>query len=54
MLKNPSKYEILREAIFIISFTSSPALLLDDFAGRIARELWWTNKEFFPVDIIPP
>jgi hypothetical protein len=22
--------------------------------GRIARELWWTNQEFCPVDIIPP
>jgi hypothetical protein len=27
-------------AKFIISFASSPILLLDDFAGRIARELW--------------
>jgi hypothetical protein len=27
-------------AKFIISFASSPALLLYDFAGRIARELW--------------
>jgi hypothetical protein len=31
-----------------------PASLLDDFAGRIARELWTTNQEFSPVDIIPP
>jgi hypothetical protein len=23
-------------------------------AGRIARELGWTNQEIFPVDIIPP
>jgi len=23
-------------------------------AGRIARELWWTNQEFIYVDIIPP
>jgi hypothetical protein len=23
-------------------------------AGRIARELWWTNLEFSSVDIIPP
>jgi hypothetical protein len=22
-------------------------------AERIARELWWTNQEFYPVDIIP-
>jgi hypothetical protein len=39
-----------------ISFPSpvSPALLLDDSADRIAGELWWTNQEFFPVDIFPP
>jgi hypothetical protein len=29
-------------------------LLLDGSAGRIARELWWTNEEYYPVDIIPP
>jgi hypothetical protein len=23
-------------------------------AGSIARELWWTNKELFPVNIIAP
>jgi hypothetical protein len=23
-------------------------------AGRIARELWLTNQEFSPVNIIPP
>jgi hypothetical protein len=23
-------------------------------AGMIARELWWTNQEFYLVDIIPP
>jgi hypothetical protein len=23
-------------------------------AGRIARELWWTNQDLFFVDIIPP
>jgi hypothetical protein len=28
------------------------ALLLDDYAGRIVRELWRTNQEFSPVDII--
>jgi hypothetical protein len=31
-----------------------PDSLLDDFAGRIARELWWTNQEFSRVDIVPP
>jgi hypothetical protein len=29
-------------------------LLLDASAGRIARELWWMNQNFSPVDIIPP
>jgi hypothetical protein len=23
-------------------------------AGRISRELWWTNQEISPVDMIPP
>jgi hypothetical protein len=31
-----------------------PDLLLDYSAGRIARELCWTNQEFSTVDIIPP
>jgi hypothetical protein len=26
----------------------------DDSTGIIARELWWTNQDFSPVDIIPP
>jgi hypothetical protein len=30
------------------------ALLLEYSACRIAREPWWTNKSFFPVNIIPP
>jgi hypothetical protein len=30
------------------------ALLLDVSIGRVARELWWTNQESSPVDIIPP
>jgi hypothetical protein len=29
-------------------------LPLDDAAGGIAREFWWTNKESSPVDFIPP
>jgi hypothetical protein len=29
-------------------------LLPDDLAGRITRDLWWTNQEFSPVNIIPP
>jgi hypothetical protein len=28
--------------------------MLEDFADRIARELWWTNQEFDPFDIVPP
>jgi quinol-cytochrome oxidoreductase complex cytochrome b subunit len=28
-------------------------LLLEDCAGIISTELWWTNQEFSPVDIIP-
>jgi hypothetical protein len=28
-------------------------LLLDDSAGRIAREQSWKNHVFFPVDTIP-
>jgi hypothetical protein len=31
-----------------------PALLLDDSACRIARDLWWKNQEFPPVGTIPP
>jgi hypothetical protein len=27
--------------------------LLDYSAGRIARELWWKNQEFYPAGIIP-
>jgi hypothetical protein len=55
MLKILSKYE---QRFFTVpnSFPLpiSPVLLLDDFAGRIARELWWMNQEFSPVDIISP
>jgi hypothetical protein len=52
---NPSKYggNILL-AKFIIPFASSPAFILDDSTGWIAREFWWTNQEFSPVDIIMP
>jgi hypothetical protein len=31
-----------------------PDLLLDISADRIARKIWWTNREFHSVDIIPP
>jgi hypothetical protein len=30
------------------------ALLRDVPAVRIARELWWMNQEFSPVNIFPP
>jgi len=48
MFKIPSKYE----QRFLISPNPTvpspvpPALLLDDSAGSITRELWWTNQEF--------
>jgi hypothetical protein len=29
------------------------ALLIDNSAGRISREFWWTNQEFSSVDIPP-
>jgi hypothetical protein len=29
-------------------------MLLDDFAGGIAKKLWWMNQEFSSVIIIPP
>jgi hypothetical protein len=45
--------KIFYNAKFIMSFASSSALLLDDYTGRIAKELWWTNDEFFPVNIHP-
>jgi hypothetical protein len=46
--------EILHKAKFVIYFTIPSNLLLDDSAGRIARELWWTNQEFSPVDKFIP
>jgi hypothetical protein len=57
MLKKHSKYgmkEILRKAKFIIPSPVPPDLVLDISAGRISRELWWTNQEFSAVDISPP
>jgi hypothetical protein len=41
--------EILLKAKFVIYFTSSYCS-----AGRIARELWWTNQDISPANIIPP
>jgi hypothetical protein len=32
--------------------TDFSAFLLDNSVGRIFRELWWTNQEIFPADII--
>jgi hypothetical protein len=54
VLKIPLKYE---QGYFVrpnSSLTSPlpPALLLHDSACRIAREIWWTNHEDSPVDII--
>jgi hypothetical protein len=52
MLKNPMgmKEILCRHNSAFPSLLS--ASLIDDSAGRIARELWWTNQEFFPADII--
>jgi hypothetical protein len=38
----------------LIPFSRFPCLLPDDSTGRIAKEVYWTNKEFSPVDTIPP
>jgi hypothetical protein len=46
--------EILSKAKFFILFARSSCLLPDYSAGMIYRELWWTNQEFFTVDVIPP
>jgi hypothetical protein len=45
--------EILRNAK-LISFASYTCFATRYIAGRIARELWWTNQEFSPLYIIPP
>jgi hypothetical protein len=42
--------EILLKAF---SLPVPPALILNDCAGRIVRELWWMIQELSPVDIIP-
>jgi hypothetical protein len=54
MLNNDSKYEKILRQNLSFSWPIPPSLLLDDSAGRIAKELWWTNREFSSVDIIPP
>jgi hypothetical protein len=36
------------------SLRRSFCLLLDESAGRIARELWWTNHKLSSVDVSPP
>jgi hypothetical protein len=38
----------------LIPFAHFSCFLLDDSAGKTARELWWTNQEFPSVDIIIP
>jgi hypothetical protein len=42
------------KAKFFISFANFLLLCYYMTAGEIARELWWTNHEFSPVDSIPP
>jgi hypothetical protein len=39
---------------FIISFSKFLLICYQMTTGRIAKELWWANQEFSPVDIIPP
>jgi hypothetical protein len=41
-----------RKAKFI-SFARLSFSLLDESAGRIGRELWWTNQDFSSVDVTP-
>jgi hypothetical protein len=36
----------------LIPFAHSSCLLPHDYAGKITREIWWTNQEFSSVDII--
>jgi hypothetical protein len=45
--------DTLRKARCIFPSPITPDLLLDDSAGSV-RELWWTNQELSPADIIPP
>jgi hypothetical protein len=54
MLNNTFKYEEIGRKEKLIFLPVLPALLLEDSAGRIARELWWPNREFSTVVIIPP
>jgi hypothetical protein len=42
------------KAKFFIPSLVPPALLGEGSSGIIARELWWTNQELIPVNIIPP
>jgi hypothetical protein len=46
--------EILQKTKFIIPFPRSFFLLPDDFAGRIARQLWCTDQVLSSVTIISP
>jgi hypothetical protein len=48
MLKIPSKYE---QRYFVIPSPGPPVLLLYDPAGRLVRELWWTNQEISSPNI---
>jgi hypothetical protein len=46
------RYFIRQNLSFILPVP--PALLPEDFACWISRELWWTNKGFSLVNIISP
>jgi hypothetical protein len=53
MLKKPSTHEKdMSQDKYTIPLPVYPALLLDDSVDRIARDLQWTKKEFFLVDIM--
>jgi hypothetical protein len=55
MLKRPLKYERDTSEGKIHYFLRQFHLIFFLMtAGRITGELWWTNQEFYSVDIIPP
>jgi hypothetical protein len=46
--------KLLCKVKFIIILSRSSSLQPNDTTVRIYGELWWTNQEFFSVDIISP
>jgi hypothetical protein len=45
--------EILSRKNSVFSFAVFLLLRYQMTAGRVARELWWTNQEISSVDVIP-